>query len=103
MAQEHESAQNCRRLVEDVSPAAKSDDYRVGPASGDGDRNQDHHVEGSCSQGAHRSVEEDPARIPDHGQAEDQLEDVIPDSERSGDLEMQDLAANRRPEQDRHR
>ena len=103
MAEEHKGGQNRRCLVEDVPAAADCDDHRVGPAGGDGNRDQDHHVQGPRFEGAHGSVEEDPARVADHGEAKDQLEDVIAHSEWSRNAKMQDLASNRRPQQDRHR
>ncbi len=94
VAEEHKGAQHGRRLVEDV-PAAPERDYdRVGPAGRDGDRDQDHHVQRPRSQSAHGSVEEDPARVRDHGHAQDQLEDVVAETKWSRNSEVQDLAAD---------
>ena len=94
VAKEHKGGQNRRCLVEDVAAAAESHDHRVGPAGGDGHCDQDHHVQGSRSQGAHGSVEKDPAGVPNHGQAQDQLEDIVAQTKGCRDGEVQDLAAD---------
>lgn len=52
---------------------------------------------------ANGPVEEDPGRVPDDWQAQDQLKDVVVQAKRSRNAEVKDLAADRRPEQYRNR
>ncbi len=101
--QQHERGEHGSRFVEDVPAAGERDDEGVGPAGADGDRDQNHHVQRPGAQRPYRSVEEDPRRPEDHREAEDQLEHVVAQPERRGHVEAQDVAADRRPQQDRDR
>src|SRR5918992_940940 len=103
VAEQHERGQDARGLVEDLAAAGQGDRDRVEPAGPDRDGDQHHHVQGAGAQGAHRAVKEDPAGVEDHRQAEQQRPDVVAHPERGGQLEAEDLAADRGPQQDRDR
>ena len=94
MAQEHEADEDGDGLVEHVATAGEGDDERIGPAGSDGDGHQDHHVEGSPTQGLIGAVEEDPPGVEDDRQAEQQPDDIVAQSEGRGNREPQHVSAD---------
>ena len=101
MPQQHERGQHSGRLVEHLTATGESDIDAVKPAGADRDRDQDHHVQGARSQRAPGAVEEDPCRVKDHWQAQDQGKNVVAQPERCWDVEADHLPTYRRPKQDR--
>ena len=77
MAEEHERREDRGGLVEDLAAPGQGDAEGVDPAGADGDRHQHHHVERPGAQGPPGSVEEDPCRVEDDRQAQQQHEDVV--------------------------
>src|SRR6058998_3413620 len=100
MAEQHERRKDTRSLVEDIAATSESDRHRADPARTDRDCDQHHHVEGPVAKSSNGAVEEDPARIEDHRQAQDKLEDVVAKPEWRSHIEVKNVAPDARPEQD---
>ena len=94
VAQEHEADEDGDRLVEDVATAGERDDERIRPAGSDGHGHQDHHVEGAPAKSLIGAVEEDPPRVEDDRQAEQQPDDIVAQSEGRGNREPQHVSAD---------
>ena len=101
MAQQHERGQHGGGLVEDVAAAPDGHHDRVDPAGAHRDGHQHHHVQRLLAQRADCAVEEDPGGVEDNRKAQQELEDVVPQTERRRHAEVENLAADRGPEHDR--
>ncbi len=101
VTQQDEGCQHGRGFVEDLSPAGQRDHHGVQPARADRDGHQHHHVERACPQRPPGAVEEDPARVEDHRQAQQQRPHVRAQPERRGQVQPEHLGADRRPQHDR--
>jgi len=102
MAKKNERGEDRGGLVEDFTAAREGDEQAVAPARADCDGDEHHHVQGARPQGAPGTVEEDPRRVEDHRQAQEQSPHVVPKPEGRRNGESEDLSADGRPQQDRH-
>ncbi len=75
--EQHERGQHGGRLVEHLTATGQRDAQRIQPARADRHRDQHHHVECAGAQGPPRAVEEDPRRVEDDRQAEQQSEHIV--------------------------
>src|SRR5262249_33936383 len=76
VAEQDERREHGHRLVEDVPFDPEGGGDGVYPTGADRDRNEDHHVKRPCTERAEGAAEEDPGRVEDNRQAEDELPDV---------------------------
>ena len=100
MAEQDECREHRRGLVEHLTATGQGDADAVEPPRSDRDRDEDHHVQGAVAQGPVGAVEEDPGRVEDHRQAEQQREDLVAQPERRRHREAEHVAAHRRPQRD---
>ena len=93
--EQHERGQHGGRLVEHLAAAGEGDADAVQPAGADRDGDQHHHVQGAGAQRPVGAVEEDPGRVEDHRQGQQQREHVVAQPERRRHGEAEHLAADR--------
>jgi hypothetical protein len=101
--EQHERRQHGDRLIEHVPAAGQRDHQRVQPARPDRHRDQHHHVQGPGPQRPQRPIEEDRVRVEDHRQAQQHRPLILTQPERHPRVKVEDVLADRRPDQDRNR
>ena len=104
VAEQHERGQHRGGLVEDLAAAGERDHEAVQPAGADRDGDEHHHVQRPVPQRPDGAVEEDPAR-PEDDRAGSAAGRTRRRAARTGagTVEPEHVAADRRPQQDRHR
>ena len=96
MAEEDKSREHGCSLIEHLATAGEGHGERVQPARSDGNGDQDHHVQRPGPERPERAVEEDPRRVEDHRQAQQEHEHVVAQAERRGSVEADDVPADGR-------
>ena len=99
--EQHERGQHRGGLVEHLAATGQGHPDAVQPAGADRDGDQHHHVQRAGPQRPVGAVEEDPRRVEDHRQRQQQREHVVAQPERRRHGEPEHLPADRRPQQDR--
>ena len=102
VTEQYKGSEDCGRFVEHITTAADGDHQRVEPTGTYANRDEHHHVEGFVAKRSNCAVEKDPRRVEDDRQTEDQLKDIVAETEWRRKLETKHLASNLRPQQDRH-
>jgi hypothetical protein len=103
MPEKHESSQEGGGLVEDLALDPEGGGNRVDPAGPDRHRYEHHHVQRPRPQRQIGTPEEDPGRVEDDRQAEEELPQLVTDPEGGRRRRAEEALAQRRPEGDRNR
>ena len=103
MTQEDEGRQDARGFVEHLPAAGEGDDNAVTPTGADRDGDEHHHVQSPGAQCPICAIEEDPPGVEDHGQAQQQGDNVVAQAERRRGAKPEHVPADGRIEEDRDR